>query len=188
MSQQDTQAIIDSIQQGFDRFGKTVYGAMARIFGNLAGKNEEPFVYCLRGGAQGGDGYLNLAATVGATATGTIHIGQDADFLATDMRCIAVVTSTGVIMPPQTTTGPSFSCLLRNLGSDRQFSNVAGHNETLFGDGKWSVKMAKNWLLRRNADIQVVLTNLQATATQAWIAIGGYKIYGPKAQDLTGQR
>lgn len=178
---------IAAIQQGFDRFGKTVYASIARIFGSLAGKNEEPFVYCLRGGSAGGDGYLNLSNVIGNTVTGTIHIGQDADFLASDMRAIAVVTSTGVIMPPQTSTGPSYSCLLRNLGNDRQLSNTEVHNEVLFGDGRRAVPLKKNWLIRRNSDIQVKVTNLQATATQLWIAIGGYKIFDPAALDLTSK-
>lgn len=184
----DTQAIIDSVQQGFDRFGKTVYAGMARIFGSLAGRNEEPFVYNLRGGASGGDGYLTLAATIGSTVTGTIHIGQDADFVASNFHAVAVTASTGVIMPPLTTSGPSFSALIRNLGTDRQYSNVDGHNECLFGLGRESVRFTKNWLIRRNADIQIKLTNLQAVSTQVWISLVGYKIFDPKALDLTGQR
>ncbi len=184
----ETQAIMQSIQEGFDRFGKTVYAGMARIFGQLAGRNEEPFLYCLRGGAAGGDGYLNLAATVGTVSTGSIHIGQDADFVASNFHMIAVTTSTGVIMPPQLTSGPSFSALIRNLGTDRQFSNVDAHAETIFGTGQRSVKFTKNWLFRRNSDVQVKLTNLQAVATQVWIALWGYKIFDPKAQYLTAAR
>lgn len=184
----DTQATLDAIQKGFDRFGKTVYAGMARIFGQLAGRNEEPFVYSLRGGSSGGDGYLNLGATIGATVTGTIKIGQDADFIASNVHMIALTTSTGVIMPPQTTGGPSFSALIRNLGTDRQWMNVDSHGECLFGTGQRSVHMTKNWLIRRNSEIQIKLNNLQAVATQVWISLWGYKILDPKAQDLTGQR
>lgn len=181
-------AIIQAIQQGFDRFGKTVYAGLNRMFGQLAGRNEEPFLYTLRGGSQGGDGFLNLSATIGNVATGTIHIGQDADFLATNWVSISINTTTGVVFPPQTGTGPSFSALIRNLGTDRQFSNVAAHNECMFGTGQRSIRFAKNFLVRRNADLQIVLTNQQAVATQVWISLWGYKIYDEKASNLTASK
>ena len=183
-----TQAIIDAINASTDRLAKGVVGSLGRIFGALSGKNEEPFLYSLKGGSSGGDGFLNLAATVGNVVTGTIHIDQDADFVASRMHSISVVTSTGVIMPPQTATGPSFSAMLRNLGSDRQLMQVDGHNECVFGTGQRSVPFTKNWVVRRNADIQVRLTNLQAVATQVWILIWGYKIFDRQALDLTGAR
>lgn len=180
--------LIAAIQEGFDRFAKTTYAGLARIFGSLAGRNEEPFVYCLRGGTQGGDGYLNMAATIGTVATGTIHIGQDADFIASSVHAFAVTTSTGVPMPPQLTTGPSYSVMMKNLSTDRSFMNVPCHNENVAGNAARDTWFTKNWLLRRNSDVQVTLTNLQAVATQVWVAIWGYKIFDAQALDLTGVR
>jgi hypothetical protein len=184
----NTQAILDEIGRSFDRFGKTVYAGLNRMFGQLSGRNEEPFLYTLRGGSAGGDGFLNLSSAVGNVATGTIHIGQDADFLASNFHMISLITASGVVMPPQTGTGPSFSALIRNLGTDRQLMNVDSHGECIFGTGQRSVRFTKNWLVRRNSDLQIKLTNLQGVATQVWISLWGYKIFDDQALNLTGKR
>lgn len=188
MDPKDIKAIVDAVQQSTDRLAKGIVGSLGRIFGALAGKNEEPFIYNLKGGSAGGDGFLNLTGTVGNVQTGTIHIDQDADFVCSRLHSIALVTSTGVIMPPQTATGPSYQTLIRNGGSDRQLMQVDAHNETLFGTGQRSVPFTKNYVFRRNSDVQIRLTNLQAVATQVWISLWGYKIFDRTALDLTGAR
>ncbi|MGI0149549.1 MAG: hypothetical protein ACREDF_08480, partial [Thermoplasmata archaeon] len=59
---------------GIDRLGFKLVGALARIFGALAAKDEETYWYAIR--SADGNGFVDLAATVGAVDTATIEITQ----------------------------------------------------------------------------------------------------------------
>jgi len=169
-----------------DRLGFKLLGGLARIFGALASKDEDPYWFGIQ--STNGAGFVNLAAAVGAQGAAVINVSQEADFVATRVLAISVVTATGVIMPPQTVIGPSYSLVITDGGSDRQLMNVPIHNEVVEGTGQRSTPLTKNRLFRRNSSINFALVNLQAIATQTWIALMGYKIYDEKSLDLVARR
>lgn len=176
----------DLFLAGVDRLGFKIVGALARIFGAFAAKDEETYWYGITSAA--GQGFVDLTAVVGNTAVATIDITQEADFVATRMLHAGVVDTTGVIMPLQTATGPSYSVNIRDGSSDRNLMQFPLHAETLFGTSQRSVPFAKNRLFRRNSTITLDLTQLQAVATRIFIVMQGYKIFDEASLDLVRRR
>jgi len=170
---------------GMDRLGHKIVGGLARIFGALSGKGEEPYQYGIVSGD--GNGFVTIGGAVGDVETATIQISQEADFIASRLVYIGV-TAAGVIMPPQTATGPSVTCLITDGATDRQLSNVQLHLDTMGGTGSRSVPWVKNRLFRRNSTINFAFTNRQAVATTLWLTLWGYKIYDQNALDLVRRR
>jgi hypothetical protein len=164
--------------QGIDRLGYKIVGALGRIFGSLAARDEEEFKYGI-----GTDGYVDLAAAIGSVAQGTIRITQEADFVATRFMQQCVNSSTGAMI-----NTASYVARVTDGGSDRDQMNVPIHVNCLCGFAQLSVPHSKNRLYRRNSTITVRFTNLTATAYRIYFAIWGYKVYDEAALDLVRKR
>lgn len=171
---------------GVDRLGFKIIGAMARIFGSLAAKNEESYWYSIRTGLT--NGFIDLAAAIGAAGSATIEITQEADFVATRWLHVGVNPATGAILPYDVAGGPSWSAMVRDGSTDRQMMPFPVHSSTLAGSAQRSTPFTKNRLFRRNSTITVDFTNLQAVATRVFLVLQGYKIYDEASLDLVRRR
>jgi hypothetical protein len=174
------------IIQAFDRLGFKLLGGLARIFGSLAAKDEEVYWYSVSSAA--GNGFIDLAAAIGATGLGTTNITQEADFVATRFMYAAVNPATGAFMPYQVAGGPSFTVLVTDGSTDRNIIQFPIHVETFAGDIKRSTPFTKNRLFRRNSTITFNLVNLQAVATRVFLAVAGYKVFDEASLDLVRRR
>lgn len=169
-----------AIIEAGDRFAFKVLGGLGRIFGSLAAKNEEAYWYAVKGD---NTGYIDLAASIGATANGTIEITQEADFVANRITVATVNPADGTIL-----ANTSWTSKWKDGGSDRDMMPFPLHNEALLGTGQRCVPFTKNRLFRRNSTITIDFSNRQAVATRIYLAVWGYKIYDTKALDLTRRR
>lgn len=169
-----------SAVQIVDRLGFKIVGAIARIFGSEAARDEENYSYGLNP-----SGFVNLAASIGDQQLGTVQITQEADFVATRITAVSVTPTTGVPITPET---ESWSVTIRDGSTDRLMTNVPEHCQALFGNARRSTPWTKNRLFRRNSSIFFTFTNLQAVATQIWLTIWGYKVYDQASLDLTARR
>lgn len=166
--------------QVVDRLGFKVVGALARIFGAEAAKDEESFSYSLNP-----SGFANLTAVIGNQATANIDITQEADFVCTRVTQTSIATATGVPLPVDT---ESWSATIKDGSTDRLMMNVPAHALSVFGSGKRSTPWTKNRLFRRNSTIFFTFTQLQAVATQIWLTLWGYKVYDQRSLNLTSRR
>lgn len=168
--------------RGMDRLAFKLYGGLARIFGSLAARNEETYWYAIE--SSSGRGFVDLAASIGATATASINITQEADFVGTRMLAYDVNPSTGVTLADASWELTS----IRDGGSDRELISNPVHRWTLFGNALRSVPFTKNRLFRRNSTITFGFRQLQAVATRIYLVIQGYKIFDEAALDLVRRR
>lgn len=187
MDKEAAKAVAGLWAKNTDRLGYKLVGALGRIFGSLAAKDEEVYTYGIRSAA-GGDGFVNLAAAIGNRQVATIEITQEADFVASRILHVALNPATGAILPYQVAGGPSYIVQMTDGGSDRTLQNFQLHVDTIAGTAQRSVPFPKNRLFRRNSTISFVYTNQQAVATQVWMAILGYKIYDEASLDLVRRR
>lgn len=175
---------LKSAQMGFlsgvDRLGFKMMGALARIFGALAAKDEETYWFAIQ--SQDGIGFVDLTAVIGFTRQATIQIGQEADFVGTRVLAAHVDPVTGV---PVT---PSWKARMRDNSSDREMMNTEIHVDTFTGTSQRSVPFTKNRLFRRNATITLNFEQVQAVATRIYLIIQGYKIFDEAALDLVRRR
>lgn len=169
--------------KGIDRLGFKVVGALGRIFGSLAGKDEETYWYNIV--SEDGQGFVDLAATIGDLATANIEITQEADFVATRFTAVSVNPANGV---PFAVDTQSFRVNVRDGSTDRNLMNNQVHIENLAGNARRSVPYTKNRLFRRNSNIAFDFTNQIATATRIFLTIWGYKIFDEAALDLIRRR
>jgi hypothetical protein len=164
---------------GIDRLGYKLVGALARIFGSLAGQGEEEFKYGLNP-----NGFVDLTAVIGNQQNASINITQEADFVGVRTMFMGTDPVTGVIIG-----NLSFSVKMKDGGSDRDMQNVPLHIDTHSGVAPaFSAPFAKNRLFRRNSTITCQFTNLQAVATRVWFCLWGYKVYDQAALDLVRRR
>lgn len=166
--------------RGTDRLGFKLVGALARIFGSLAAKDEETFWFGVTSAS--GAGFVDLTAVIGNAIPATIQIGQEADFVGTRCLAVAVNPTTGVPI-----TG-SLTARMRDNSSDREMMRTPIHIDTLAGTALRSVPFTKNRLFRRNATVTIDFVQLQAVATRLYFIIQGYKIFDEAALDLTRRR
>jgi len=172
--------------QGMDRLGFKLVGAMARIFGSLAAKDEETYWYGIR--SADGNGFVDLTAVIGNTDTASVEITQEADFVGTRILMMSVNPTTGAILAPQVAGGPSFTVTIRDGSSDRQLVQYPIHAELVAGTAQRSVPFTKNRLFRRNSTVFFDYVNLQAVATRIYMAIQGFKVFDESALDLVRRR
>ncbi len=163
-----------------DRLGFKIVGALARIFGSEAAKDEESFFYSLAPA-----GFVDLTAVAGNSVQGQIEITQEADFVATRATVATVNPVSGV---PFAEGASSFTTVIRDGSTDRQLTNVPAHNNAIFGDAYRSNPLTKNRLFRRNSSIFFTFTQLQAVATRIFLTVWGYKVFDQASLDLTGRR
>lgn len=170
----------DEFMAGMDRLGFKVVGALARIFGALAAKDEETYWYPIRSAA--GFGFVDLTAVIGNLAQATIDITQEADFVGTRFLHQDVNPTTGVPITP------SYTVNVRDGSTDRNLMTAPIHVDTLAGTAQRSVPFTKNRLFRRNSTITLDFTQLQAVATRIFLCIQGYKIFDESSLDLVRRR
>lgn len=164
-----------------DRLGYKLMGGFARMFGGLASKDEETYWQAVLSGT--GDGFVDLAATIGDEETASVKISQEADFVATRFLTESVNPSTGVVL-----ADPSWTVLVTDGGSDRQLSPTPLHRTTIAGTAQRSVPFTKNRLFKRNSQVKFTFRNLTAVATRIFFAVQGYKIFDEEALDLVRRR
>ena len=163
-----------------DRLGFKLVGAIARIFGAEAARDEESFYYGLSP-----TGFVDLLGAIGATAEGQINITQEADFVATRVTATTIDPVTGVPLPADS---ESWSVKIQDGSTDRQLTNVPQHVQSVFGSAKRSTPWTKNRLFRRNSSIFFSFVNLQAVASRIWLSVWGYKVFDQASLDLTARR
>lgn len=171
----------DPLVVAFDRLSFKLVGAIGRIFGSLAGKGEE--VYWAQIKSSVGNGFVDLAATVGATAAASISITQEADFVAVRALQMSIDPTSGAPI-----SGPSWKAQIRDGSSDRDLSAFKVALDCLAGNAQNSVPFPKNRLFRRNSTITIDFENNRATATRIYFALLGYKVFDESALDLTRRR
>jgi hypothetical protein len=163
-----------------DRLGFKLVGAIARIFGAEAARDEESFYYGLNP-----NGFVDLTALIGNQIQGQINITQEADFVATRITQACVNPATGVPFAADT---ESYTVTIQDGSTDRQLTNVPQHVQAVFGNAKRSTPWTKNRLFRRNSSIFFTFTQLQAVATRIFISVWGYKVFDQASLDLTARR
>jgi hypothetical protein len=167
--------IARAILQGMDRLGFKTVGALARIFGALAAKNEETFWYRTQ---------VDLAAAVGATANSSIVISQEADFVCGSVMATVYDATTGTIQP-----NSNWRVVMIDGGSDRQMMSPAGiTRQNMAGIAERPLFFHKYRLFRRNSTISFAWTNLEAVGRQVELVLFGYKIFDEAALNLTVRR
>jgi hypothetical protein len=169
-----------SAVQIVDRLGFKLVGALARIFGAEAARDEESFYYGLIPA-----GFVDLTAVIGSTIQGQINITQEADFVATRITAISVSPVTGVPLAADT---ESWTATIQDGSTDRQLTNVPQHSQSVFGTAKRSTPWTKNRLFRRNSSIFFTFVQQQAVATRIWLSVWGYKVFDQASLDLTARR
>ena len=170
----------DEFMAGMDRLGFKVVGALARIFGALAAKDEETYWFPIS--SSDGLGFADLAAVIGDLKNATIQITQEADFVATRFLVSTVNPVTGVPIVG------SFTASVRDGATDRLLMSSPVHIADLAGNANLSVPFTKNRLFRRNTTIAVSFIQLQAVATRIFFAVQGYKVYDEASLDLVRRR
>lgn len=173
-------ARMDPVIEGLDRLGFKMAGLFTRLFGSLAAKNEEVFWAAIKGT---GNGYVDLAATVGATGSASIQVSQEADLVGVRALAASVNPGSGALL-----TTVSWSAQVKDGSSDREMMSYPIHSECLVGNARESVPFPKTRLFRRNSTITVDFTNLQAVATRIYLVLMGYKVFDESALDLTRRR
>jgi hypothetical protein len=163
--------------QGIDRLGYKLTGAMARLFGSMAARDEEVYFYTLDP-----NGFVALPNAVGGQIVGNVRITQEADFVATRIMQQGVRADNG-----QLTGTSSWTAAITESGSDRQMSNQPIHLNCLCGWAQQCVPFPKNKLFRRNSTLTITFVNTWAPGfiTNIYLAIWGYKIYDEAALNLT---
>jgi hypothetical protein len=169
----------EAFVQGVDRLGYKLVGALARIFGSLAGQGEEEYKYGLNP-----NGWVNMAATIGDRQDAQINITQEADFVAVRSLFVGVDPVAGTVL-----ANSCLSIQMKDGGSDRDLQNVPIHILTHSGVAPvFSAPFAKNRLFRRNSTITCTFINQTAVATRVWFALWGYKVYDQASLDLVRRR
>jgi hypothetical protein len=169
----------DAFIAGIDRLGYKLVGALARIFGSLAGQGEEEYKYGLNP-----IGYVDLTAVIGNQQNAQINITQEADFVAVRSLFVGVDPVAGTVL-----ANSCFTAQLKDGGSDRDLQNVPIHILTHSGVAPvFSAPFAKNRLFRRNSTITCTFTNQTAVATRVWFCLWGYKVYDQASLDLVRRR
>jgi hypothetical protein len=169
-----------SAVQIVDRLGFKLVGAIARIFGAEAARDEESFYYGLTPA-----GFVDLTAVVGNAIQGQINITQEADFVATRITALSANPATGVPLAVDT---ESWTVTIQDGSTDRQLTNVPQHVQSVFGSAKRSTPWTKNRLFRRNSSIFFNFVQQQAVATRIWLSVWGYKVFDQASLDLTARR
>lgn len=174
--------------KAMDRLGFKLLGGMGRIFGSLAARDEEVYWYGIR--STDGDGFVDLAATIGDRAQAEIPITQEADFVADRVLHVALNPASGAILPYQVAGGPSYTMQIRDGGSDRQLMNFFLHVDTVAGSAQRAdgALFPKRRVFRRNSTIFFDFIQQQTVATRIFMIIGGYKIYDEASLDLVRRR
>ncbi len=170
----------DYLSFGVDRLGFKIIGALGRIFGSLAGKDEETYWYGIN--SEDGQGFVDLTAVIGNLATADIVITQESDFVATRILAITLNPATGVPIVG------SWTANIRDGSTDRNLMNFQTHESNLVGTAQRSVPFTKNRLFRRNSNISFEFTQRQAVASRIFLTIQGYKIFDEAALDLIRRR
>ena len=169
----------DLFTAGVDRLGYKLVGALARIFGSLAGQGEEEYKYGLNP-----IGYVDLTNVIGNRQDAQILVTQEADFVAVRSLCMACDPVAGTIL-----ANYSFTVQMKDGGSDRDLQNVPIHVVTHSGVAPlFSAPFAKNRLFRRNSTITCTFVNQIALATRIWFCLWGYKVYDQASLDLVRRR
>ncbi len=162
---------------------KKIIGAIARIFGALAAKNEEIFWY---------ETTVTLAAVTGNVITGTIKIEQASDFVASKIVAHGFQAVAAGANQGQPLVNESWQLAIQDGGTDRQFQENPIHFTNGTGTAQRPYIFTKNKLFRRNSTVALRFTQLLANAVAAnqrvQVALGGYKIFDEAALNLTVRR
>ena len=180
MKPEELRAAQAGFLKGVDRMTFKVVGALARIFGSLAAKDEETYWYAIS--STSGAGFADLTGVVGNQIAATIQITQEADFIAT--RCLQATVNPVSGVP----IVGSWTASAKDSSSDRELMNQPIHNDLMAGTALRSVPFTKNRLFRRNSTITFNLVNLQAVASRIFLVFQGYKLFDEAALDLTRRR
>ncbi len=180
MKPEELKAAQAGFLKGVDRMSFKLVGALARIFGSLAAKDEETYWYAIS--STSGAGFADLTNVIGNQIPATIQITQEADFIATRCLQTTVNPTTGVPIVG------SYSARIRDNSSDRELMNQPIHSDLLAGTALRSVPFTKNRLFRRNSTITIDLANVQAVASRIFLVFQGYKLFDEAALDLTRRR
>lgn len=105
-----------------------------------------------------------------ATATVTLSIAADTDFIITYANCIVTDTTNLIQLPfiPQLVQ-------LQDTAAGYQFFLQAAHAMTVYGDAQNPGIFAVPRVMRRATQLSVVHQNLEATSRNAFVFFNGFK-------------
>jgi hypothetical protein len=115
--------------------------------------------------------FVPLAAS-SAGATSSLDIGTDADFVCLGAtRVITLVDNTTF------RTAAPLTAQIRDLGSNRDLSNLAAHVDNVFGTGQLPALWPVPKIFQAGGGISLTLANLEAVAFNVRCVFLGFKVY-----------